>query len=105
MSIKNPVLQNVIVVEVLSSDIEEFSGTKNGNAYNIRKQEAYLHSGHGYPDRFDMMLGKEQPPYKPGFYALAASSLKVDKGRLAFGWDLELTPLPGVGVADLRSVA
>lgn len=112
---KNPALALAIVVEVLSTKLEEFSGTKDGKPYHIRKQEAYLHSGHGYPDRFAIMLGKSkgddgedvlQKPFKPGFYAVNVDSLRVERERLGFGWELSLTPLPDVvSVADLKAMA
>lgn len=109
---KNPALALAIVVEILSAEVTEIRGTKaDKTEYHLRKQEAYLHTGHGYPDRFDFILGKDSegrplPPKKPGFYALDASSIKVEKQRLMFGYETVLTPLPGVlTAADLLAAA
>lgn len=60
-----------------------------GNDYVIYRQEAYLHNGHHYPERFEVPLsaeeGKEPVPYEPGFYTLCPSSLKVGEYK-----DLEI---------------
>ena len=103
-------LARSIVVEILSSKIEEIQGTKDGKAYHIRKQEGYLHGEHGYPDRFEFSLEKDDngqplPPYQPGFYTLSVDSLRVgERQRLGFGFGLALDLLPEVkSVADLKA--
>jgi hypothetical protein len=111
MNSKNPALAFAIVVEILSPAVTEINGKKaDGTEYALRKQEAYLHTGHGYPDRFDFILGKDEAgrprPAKPaGFYALGAQSIRIDRQRLQFGFETVLERLPGVNsAADLVSL-
>jgi len=98
----NPALLAIcFVVEVLEVKVTERKGEKKDKSgdYHLRLQEVYLHTGHGYPDRFDLNLGKtedgrDRAPYAPGFYAISPASGKVDKLRLNFGFDVFLVPLP-----------
>jgi hypothetical protein len=97
----NP-LSLAIIVEILEVKVEKIAGQKkDGGEYSFRKQEAYLHTGHGYPDRFEFILGRDEegrdePARRPGFYAIKGTSLKVEKGRLMFGFDFQLEAIPGV---------
>jgi hypothetical protein len=108
----NPALVFAIIVEILSQAVTKIAGTKaDGTGYEFIKQEGYVHTGHGYPDRFEFILGKDENGYPrvpkaPGFYAVGPSSFRVEKQRLGFGFDLELIPLPAISsAADLAKAA
>jgi len=55
------------------------SGTrKDGKAFSLRVQEAWLHSG-GEIRRIRLTLNREQEAYAPGFYVLDESSFGVNR--------------------------
>lgn len=91
-----------IKIEIVSADTRVIKGiSQKGKDYEMEKQEGYLHNGHAYPALFEFSLGKNddgsrRPAYKPGFYTLASSSLRVNRefGRLEVDpFDLVLLPL------------
>ena len=87
-------MSNELKVEIQSTEVDEFSGTsKAGRPFHIRKQQAYLfRPGEQYPDRFQVRLEDNQPPYTPGHYMVDMSSVRVSRyGELEFGV-LKLTP-------------
>lgn len=101
VSVESAVSTDALVrIEITAEPLVERSGTKDGKAWAIRNQPAYLHGQNTYPERFEFSLGKlpngaPRPPYAPGMYTLGKSSFKVsdDYKKLGFGWDLELVPL------------
>lgn len=71
-------------IEIVSTAINTLEGKSKttGNPYKIHKQEAYLHNGHHYPDRFDIppvVVDDKPVPYEPGFYTLAPGSIGVNR--------------------------
>jgi hypothetical protein len=94
----------MIRIEVVSSTVDERSGTKNGKDWLIREQEAYAHllDEHGKPRKYPVAcsipLEKDAPPYQPGFYTLDLRSIYVgDFRRLELG-RVKLVPA-GAGAA------
>lgn len=84
-----------VKIEIVSADVRVIEVTKKSDQTKVklRKQEAYLHNGHAYPERFEFSPGRDaggvdRPAYPPGFYTVAPSSFKVN-GQ--FG-SLELDP-------------
>lgn len=83
----------MIRIEIKSTEVRTISGTsKAGKPYSIRDQEAYAHTvgrdgqPRPYPERISLQLEDDQPPFEPGLYTLAPSSLYVgDYGRLMLG--------------------
>lgn len=89
----------MIRIEVFTTEVREISGKAKatGNPYKIRKQEAYLHTLHRYPDRFELSLKDEAAPYKPGFYTLTPASIVVNgefKQLELSRYEMELLRLP-----------
>lgn len=71
-------------IEIVSTAINTIQGKSksSGKDYKMHKQEAYLHNGHHYPDRFELTLpDNEMGPvaYQPGFYTLAPGSITVNR--------------------------
>ncbi|MGE8281343.1 MAG: single-stranded DNA-binding protein [Stenotrophomonas sp.] len=71
-------------IEIVSTAISTIEGKAKatGNPYKMHKQEAYLHNGHHYPDRFEITLqdnGMGPVAYQPGFYTLAPGSITVNR--------------------------
>lgn len=71
-------------IEIVSQEISTKSGKSRstGNDYTIHRQEAFLHSGHHYPDRFEINppeVDGKPVPYPPGFYTLAPGSIGVNR--------------------------
>ena len=73
----------MIRIEIASLAFETIRGKSKstGNPYEINKQEAFLHSGGKYPDRFEISLPNDADgvkPLRPGFYTLSDSSIVVN---------------------------
>lgn len=71
-------------IEIISTEVNTISGIAKGSGkpYKMHKQEAYLHNGHHYPDRFEISLADNElgpSPYQPGFYTLAPGSISVNR--------------------------
>lgn len=71
-------------IEIVSKAVNTIEGVSksSGKPYKMHKQEAYLHNGHHYPDRFEISLqDSELGPvaYEPGFYTLAPGSITVNR--------------------------
>ncbi|PZP59147.1 MAG: helix-destabilizing protein [Pseudoxanthomonas spadix] len=91
-------------IEIVSMEVRKFSGTsKQGKPFTLYQQEAYLHNGHAYPDRFEWSLGanadgsQRDPTYAPGFYVLAPGAIQVNRefGALEISrYDAKLLRLP-----------
>lgn len=90
-------------IEVVSTEVRIIKGKRksDGQDYQMRKQEAFLHSQHHYPDRFEITLGRdkdgnERAPYAPGFYDLGPGSIAVNReyGNLEVSpFEMTLVPL------------
>ncbi len=90
-------------IEIVSTEVRTIKGKRKSDQqeYEIRKQEAFLHSQHHYPDRFEISLGRDKdgnprPPYAPGFYDLGPGSIAVNReyGNLEVSpFDMTLVPL------------
>lgn len=91
-----------IRIEIASSKFETIKGKSKatGNDYEINKQEAFLHTGGKYPDRFEISLPRDAGgvrPYAPGFYTLTPSSIVVNgeyKSLEISRYDAEYVRLP-----------
>lgn len=94
----------MLKIEVKSSEINERSGTKNGNAWHMRTQEAYafIQNRNGtlspYPEKIVLSLDNgnssraPQAPYAAGIYYLSDSSIYVgDFAGLRLGNPVLLT--------------
>lgn len=74
---------SVLKIEIVGAGKSEtFKKKADGSAVTVRKQEAYLHDGHTYPQRFYVGVGKDETgnfkqDYAPGFYSLSASSFRI----------------------------
>lgn len=72
-------------IEIVSKAINTIEGVSksSGKPYKMSKQEAYLHNGHHYPDRFEISLQHSDLDgpiaYEPGFYTLAPGSITVNR--------------------------
>ena len=92
----------IVRIEIVSGAVETRKGTskKTGEPYEMRQQEAYLHNGHAYPDRFPLDVPKDSDrqflqPYAPGFYTLAPGSIGVgDYGLEINKFEMRLLRLP-----------
>lgn len=74
-----------IRIEIVDTTVNTFEGKRksDGQPFSIKRQDAYLHNGHHYPERFDIELAKDAqgaylPPYAPGFYSICPSSFRVN---------------------------
>ncbi|MEL1264397.1 single-stranded DNA-binding protein [Pseudoxanthomonas putridarboris] len=72
-----------IRIEVASAKFETIKGKSNktGKDYEINRQEAFLHKGGKYPDRFEITLPNDPlgvKPLSPGFYTLSSASIMVN---------------------------
>lgn len=89
-------------IEIVSSSVQTKEGKskRTGNDYVIHLQEAYLHNGHAYPDRFDLspqVVDDKPVAYEPGFYTLAPGSIGVNRefGNLEINrYEMKLLRLP-----------
>ena len=75
----------MIRIEIVDNVVNTFSGKRksDGQPFEIKRQDAYLHNGHHYPERFDVELSKDAkgdylPAYTPGFYTVCPSSFRVN---------------------------
>lgn len=71
-------------IEIVSKAVNTIEGVSksSGKPYKMHKQEAYLHNGHHYPDRFEIGLPDSElgpAAYEPGFYTLAPGSITVNR--------------------------
>lgn len=94
-------------IEIVSTHVETISGVSKstGKEFTMHKQEAYLHNGHHYPDRFEVtipndMVSADLGPvgYAPGFYTLAPGSIVVNAqyGNLEISrFDMRLLRIDG----------
>lgn len=99
----------MIRIEIVDSVVNTFSGKRksDGQPFEVKRQDAYLHNGHHYPERFDVELAKDakgdyMAPYAPGFYTVCPSSFRVsaEYKRLEinpFGLKLIALPAEGAG--------
>lgn len=73
-------------IQVKHDEIETIRGTgQSGRPYEMRKQAAYLFQGEEVR-RIELMLGRDQSPYAPGFYGIDDRSFEVDRfGNLKIG--------------------
>lgn len=90
----------MIRIRVLSPEVREMQGvSKNtGKDYHLRMQTAYAYTVDEQgtvaelPDKFTMMLEKDQPAYAAGWYTIHPASLYVSyDGNL--GMRLRLAPV------------
>jgi len=65
-------------------EIIEGVSSKTGKPYRIVKQAAIVTFPNGTVSALSVQPGREQPPYKPGPYALDPSSFYPKDGTLAF---------------------
>jgi hypothetical protein len=93
----------MIRIEVVSSNIDERSGNKNGKDWLIREQGAwaFVLDAEGNPSKYpvacSIMLEKGDMPYQPGFYTVDPRSIYVgDFRRLEIG-RLRLIPETPMG--------
>ena len=86
----------MIKIQVISDAVEERGGTiqrgeRKGEEYHIRNQEAYVHNGHAFPERFTISLGQDRPAYAPGMYYIDPACIEVgDYDALRFARSLQL---------------
>lgn len=64
--------------------IVEGTSSKNGKPYRIVKQAAYAVLQDGSASSFTIQPGRDQTPYPPGKYTLAADSFYERDGQLSF---------------------
>ena len=83
----------MIKIEIDDAPVREVKGTsmKSGSPkpYHMRFQTAYAFTVDAltgklgkYPDKFELSLDKEQPPFAPGFYQMLPASLYINDDRL-----------------------
>jgi hypothetical protein len=82
----------MIRITVAQTTVRELRGVSktSGKPYHMRFQTGYAHTldadGNAppFPEKFEISLDTEQPPYTPGDYTLHPSAVYVDRdGRLA----------------------
>lgn len=82
----------MIRVTVAQTAVRELSGNSkvSGKPYHLRFQTAYAHTVDAdgnvppYPEKFELILDKDQNAYQPGEYTFAPSSIYIDRdGKLA----------------------
>lgn len=91
------------LVTIVSPEVREFSYTdKQGRPAKLRTQQGYLHyflsdgKPSTIPDRFEMLLERDQVGYAAGEYQLHPSAVHVDRnGRLACATRLTPKPVDG----------
>ncbi len=77
----------MIRIEIVSTNVDEKSGNKNGKDWKIREQSAWAHlldefgNPEKYPVACSITLEKNAPAYAPGFYTLDPRSLYVGNFR------------------------
>ncbi len=86
-------IQKIIIK---STAVETRSGTskKNGNAYEMREQTAYLDTGHDFPDRFKLMLERDQQPHPAGEYYAENALVVGEYSSLDVARRIVLKPYP-----------
>lgn len=89
-----------IIVEIFDTAVETKKGKsqRTGNDYVLHQQEAYVHNGHRFPERFVIapQLVEDKPvPYPVGKYVICPSSFKVSEyGELELSrYDMKLLRL------------
>ncbi|MDP9617875.1 UNVERIFIED_ORG: hypothetical protein J2W60_001400 [Stenotrophomonas maltophilia] len=100
-------------IEIVSKAVNTIEGVSksSGKPYKMHKQEAYLHNGHHYPDRFEIGLqDSELGPvaYEPGFYTLAPGSITVNReyGNLEINrYEMKLLRIEEVQVKPVAAKA
>lgn len=93
----------MIRIEVKSTEVKIKSGVgKNGRAYEIVEQTAYLHKGEPYPEKITLRVENGSVPFATGMYTLGDDSVYVgDYGQLRI--NPRLVPLPASGTARAAS--
>jgi hypothetical protein len=89
----------MIKITVAQTGVKNINGTSaKGKPYSMSFQTAYAHTvdrdGNPppFPEKFEILLDKDQQPYSVGDYQLHPSSVYIDQnGRLAVS--ARLTPL------------
>ncbi len=102
----------MLKIEIKSSAVSEISGiSKAGKPYTIRKQTGWAHTynEHGtlneYPERFDINLAADQPPFAVGYYKLNPSCIFVgDFHQLSIG-RVVIDPIQNVGSGQIQKAA
>ena len=87
-------------IEIADTNVKRMKGTskRTGNDYDMAMQEAYLHKGGKYPEKFEVPLlkndkGEFAPPYAVGYYVPSAESYEVRDGRFSINaFELRLVP-------------
>ena len=74
--------------------VKSGTGKKSGQPYEIREQDAYLHTGRDYPEHFPISLDKGQGAYPPGEYTLL-NPVTPGKFGLEVSRRLNLVPFTG----------
>jgi hypothetical protein len=85
----------MIRISISQTAIAERKGTSStsGKPYHLRIQTGYAHTldadGNSplYPEKFQILLRDDQPPFVPGEYQLAPSAVYVNRNG-----DLDITP-------------
>ena len=82
----------MIKITVAQATLKEVKGNSKttGKPYHMRFQTAYAHTVDAqgnqppYPEKFEVILDTDAPPFQPGEYTLHPSALYIDReGRLA----------------------
>jgi hypothetical protein len=93
----------MITVRIVNPQVKELKGVSKttGKDYHIRTQvgHAFVIDRDGvvseYPEKFEISLERDQPPFAAGFYQLHPSAVYVNRdGRLAVAPRLMATPAP-----------
>ena len=82
-----------IIVKSATFETRKGTSKKSGAAYEMREQTAYIDTGHDFPDRFKLMLDRDQAPYQPGEYVIEQPLVVGDFDSLAVARHIKLTPL------------
>jgi hypothetical protein len=76
----------MLQITILPGNPEVIEGVsqKTGKAYKIVKQAAFVQFPNGSVGAISIQPQRDQPPYKPGSYALDPTSFYPKDGALAF---------------------
>jgi hypothetical protein len=92
-------------VTITSAAVKVKTGTgkRSGQPYEMREQEAYIDTGHAFPDRFVLTLERDQQPHPPGEYTIAEGFSVGEYGRLEVSRHMRLIPIPRAAPAATKA--
>jgi hypothetical protein len=78
----------------VTEDVQTIHYDREGQRLSFRLQKAFVFLGDSYPERFDLPVGDDDAPLKPGLYACSSLRMVTRGGRDSIAPDLsDLKPV------------